>query len=182
MKLGRTFATVAALAVIPLVATANQQDQGATGDQDAPTRAQAGDKGKAAGPAQLMVQSEKPYGQHLVDSSGRTLYMFTPDRGQQDSTCYDACAEAWPPLLTDGDPRAAAPRVNEKQLGTIQRRDGSLQVTYGGLPLYYFVKDQRPGDIKGQDVHGFGGEWYLVSPAGDVIEATKQPRSQKQAP
>ena len=55
-------------------------------------------------------------------------------------------------------------------LGTVERRDGSLQVTYNGWPLYYFVKDGKPGDTIGQDMEGFGGEWYLVSPDGDHVE------------
>jgi predicted lipoprotein with Yx(FWY)xxD motif len=55
-------------------------------------------------------------------------------------------------------------------LGTIQRRDGSTQVTYGGHPLYYYSKDQGRGDVTGQDVTDERGEWYLVSPAGQAVE------------
>lgn len=54
-------------------------------------------------------------------------------------------------------------------VGTFERRDGARQVTYDGMPLHYFVKDQEPGDTAGQDVEGFGGEWYLVAPEGAKV-------------
>lgn len=122
--------------------------------------------------ARVEVAEQAPYGSYLVDSDGHALYLFTSDtQGEGSSTCYDACAEAWPPLLTTGDPAAAAPAVDASMLGTIERQDGSMQVTYNGWPLYYFQQDAGPGDVAGQDIHGFGGEWYLVSPQGQQIEA-----------
>lgn len=124
------------------------------------------------GAARVDVADQAPYGQYLVDGEGRALYLFTADtQGGGNSTCYDACAQAWPPLLTTGDPAAAAPSLDASMLDTIERRDGSMQVTYNGWPLYYFQQDAGPGDVAGQDVHGFGGEWYLVSPQGQQIEA-----------
>ena len=164
MTISRTFALTAILTAIPLVAVADQH-QG--GGEAAPAQ-------HATGLAALQVESETPYGRYLVDAEGRTLYMFTPDAGKKGSTCYGACAEAWPPLLTTGDPRAAAAGLEENLLGTVERRDGSLQVTYAGWPLYYFVKDKGPGQVTGQDVHSFGGGWYLLSPAGTVIKATRE--------
>ena len=59
--------------------------------------------------------------------------------------------------------------MNASLIGAIERRDGTLQVTYNGWPLYYFVKDQKPGDTTGQDIEGFGEEWYLLTPAGDTV-------------
>ncbi len=55
-------------------------------------------------------------------------------------------------------------------IGTFERDDGKMQVTYGGWPLYHFVRDKAPGDTNGQDVEGFGAEWYLVSPSGEEVE------------
>jgi predicted lipoprotein with Yx(FWY)xxD motif len=67
--------------------------------------------------------------------------------------------------VTDAQPKAGD-KVQSDLLGTIQRQDGSTQVTYNGWPLYYFSRDQGPGQTTGQDVHGFGGEWYLITPEG----------------
>lgn len=120
--------------------------------------------------AQLQVEQSDQYGAYLTDADGRALYLFTADQqGKGDakatSNCSDACATAWPPLLTDGQPKAGD-KVQSDLLGTIERQDGSTQVTYNGWPLYYFARDQGPGETAGQDVHGFGGEWYLVTPEG----------------
>ena len=122
---------------------------------------------QTAGKAELDVAEAQEYGPYIADKDGRALYMFEAD-SEGNSTCYDACAEAWPPLLTSDDP-AAGQQAQEDLLGTTERKDGAMQVTYNGWPLYYFVKDQNPGDTTGQDVEGFGAEWYLVSPQGEPI-------------
>ena len=122
--------------------------------------------------ARVGVAEQAPYGQYLVDGEGRALYLFTADtQGEGRSTCDEACAAAWPPLLTGGDPAAGAPSVDTTMLGTIGRQDGATQVTYNGWPLYYYREDTGAGMVTGQDVHGFGGEWYLVSPQGQQVEA-----------
>ena len=121
---------------------------------------------------QIAVRREAPYGEFLTDQQGRTLYLFTPDEDAEASTCYDACAAAWPPVLSEMQPQAAHPDVQGGELGTVRRADGTMQVTYNGWPLYYYVQDAAPGEIAGQDVHSFGGEWYLLSPDGDKIEET----------
>jgi predicted lipoprotein with Yx(FWY)xxD motif len=118
-----------------------------------------------AGMAKVQTDAE---GKFLTDGEGMSLYLFEAD-SENTSTCYDACAEAWPPLLVDGTPVTGG-EVDASKLGTTERTDGSMQVTYNGWPLYYFVKDQAPGDINGQDVEGFGAEWYLVSPTGEKFE------------
>lgn len=118
---------------------------------------------------EIGVASQAPYGPYLVDGQGRTLYIFTADQRGVSSACYDQCAQAWPPVLTEGDPEAVEDPVQQGMLGMIRRRDGSMQVTYGGWPLYYFERDTQPGQIEGQDVQGFGGEWYLMGPGGEVI-------------
>src|SRR5882672_168711 len=92
-----------------------------------------------------------------VDGSGSTLYLFEADKGTS-STCYDACATYWPPLLTNGAPIAGT-GVNASLLGTTKRTDGTTEVTYGGHPLYYVVTDHNPGDATGQGVVNFGAAW-----------------------
>jgi predicted lipoprotein with Yx(FWY)xxD motif len=103
-------------------------------------------------------------GSFLVDDKGMTLYLFTKDTPNT-TVCYDKCATAWPPLLTTGDP-VAGEGVDASLLGTTNRTDGTVQVTYNGWPLYYYEDDKAPGDVTGQDV---GGVWYVVSAAGDQI-------------
>ena len=107
-------------------------------------------------------------GANLTDATGRALYLFEKDAGGK-SACDGACAQGWPPLLTTGTPTAAA-GVNAALLGTVKRADGTVQVTYAGHPLYYFVQDTKPGDIKGEGVQAFGAGWDLISPAGKKIE------------
>jgi predicted lipoprotein with Yx(FWY)xxD motif len=106
-------------------------------------------------------------GQILVDGNGMTLYLFVADTGAT-STCYTSCAAIWPPVLTSGAPQAGA-GASATQLGTTTRTDGKVEVTYGGHPLYYFVQDKAAGDTTGQGINGFGGLWWVVSPAGAAI-------------
>lgn len=126
---------------------------------------------QSADVARIGVTVGSPYGSYLVDASGRPLYMFTSDTEQR-STCYGACARAWPPATTDGTPVAAADSLDAKRLGTIERPSGKLQVTYAGYPLYYYAHDDRGAQPTGQGIHTFGGTWYLLSPSGQAIEKT----------
>ncbi len=109
------------------------------------------------------------YGWYLVDASGRTLYMFKADNRYESSDCYGQCADVWPPMLVKGSTLAASSMINENMIGTIERRDGSMQVTYNGWPLYYYVEDQSEGKFTGQDVKGFGAEWYMMEPNGTIL-------------
>lgn len=120
--------------------------------------------------ATVATKTQEPYGAYLVDSEGMSLYLFKADMQGKKSTCYDACAKAWPPLLTEGEPQVDG-KADKALLDTIERKDGSTQVTYNGWPLYYYVKDKEPGDTKGQDVKGFGAEWYLLTPQGKAVHA-----------
>lgn len=107
-------------------------------------------------------------GRILVDNRGRTLYLFEKDKLGR-SHCSGACATYWPPLLTRARPIAGS-GVTQSLLGVTNRPDGTTQVTYGGHPLYRFVQDTRPGQTSGQDLHFFGGGWYVVSRNGKKVE------------
>ena len=109
-------------------------------------------------------------GRILVDSQGRTLYLFKADSGSQ-SACTGACAVAWPPLLAGGNPSPAG-GLNRSLISTIQRPGGAHQIAYNGHPLYRFVDDQQPGDVKGQGVTAFGAPWYAVTPAGSQVSGS----------
>jgi len=104
----------------------------------------------------------------IVNSEGLTLYDFHKDKGGK-SSCYGACATAWPPLLTEGEPKAEAGAM-ASQLGTTKRNDGTVQVTYNGWPLYTYAGDQAPGEANGNDIDQFGAEWYALQPNGEEPE------------
>lgn len=99
----------------------------------------------------MVKVGKTPPGNVLVGPNNRTLYAFTKDTTPGASACYDQCTQKWPPLLADAAPRAGA-GVNADLLGTIARTDGKLQVTYNGLPLYYWAGDKAPGDTNGQGI------------------------------
>lgn len=128
----------------------------------------AGGEGTQQASGVQVAAASSPVGEILTDGSGRTLYMFTQDSPGK-SVCYDTCAEKWPPLTAKAKPEAGS-GVDASMLGTIERKNGDMQVTYADMPLYYWVKDEAAGDITGQ---GVGGVWYVVSPSGEPIK--KQP-------
>ncbi len=106
-------------------------------------------------------------GQILVDSHGRTLYLWAHDKHHK-STCYGYCAAYWPALTTKGKPRAIG-GARKALLGTTLRRDGRMQVTYHGHPLYRFSGDTKAGDTSGEGLTDFGGRWDPVSAAGLAV-------------
>jgi predicted lipoprotein with Yx(FWY)xxD motif len=130
-----------------------------------------------AGPATLQVSQTAQLGQFLVDAKGMTLYLYTKD-APNTSNCYDQCAIVWPPLLTNGA-AVSGSGVDSSLLGTTTRKDGSVQVTYKGWPLYYWFQDKAPGDTKGQWV---GNVWFVISPKGETITAGKPAAAATPAP
>jgi predicted lipoprotein with Yx(FWY)xxD motif len=117
------------------------------------------------GAATIATGDAGEYGTVLTDGDGMTLYVFLDD-ADGESTCYDTCADTWPPVLADSDPVADVD-VDEALLGTTQREDGAEQVTYGGQPLYRYQGDSAPGDVNG---FGSGGAWYPVAADGTPID------------
>ena len=132
-----------------------------TGEGEAEGGAAAG----ATAPAVVKVISTPKLGKVIVDAEGMTMYDFHKDKGTT-SACYGACAEAWPPLLTKGAPKASG-GAEASLLGVTKRKDGTEQVTYNGHPLYGFVEDQKSGDTTGNDVKSFGASWYALEPDGE---------------
>jgi predicted lipoprotein with Yx(FWY)xxD motif len=150
------------------------------GNANAPADAQPGDtNGQGIGGVWFIVKAETRFvggdavevafrnapelGRILTANGGFTLYRFLRDQGSE-SVCYDACAASWPPLLVGKDVQPTAGRGVDGELGVTVRRDGSRQVTYNGLPLYFFAgnanapADAQPGDANGQ---GIGGVWFV---------------------
>lgn len=124
--------------------------------------------GQSGGAGAVSAAKVGDLGTILVDSEGRTLYDFHKDKGSK-SACYEACAGAWPPLLTEGSPKAEG-GAQAGMLGTTKRKDGTVQVTYNGWPLYTYVGDRKPGEANGNDIDQFGAEWYALQPNGQEPE------------
>jgi predicted lipoprotein with Yx(FWY)xxD motif len=106
-------------------------------------------------------------GSILVDSQGRTLYLWQADTGTK-STCTGACASAWPPLVTTRKPTAGS-GLTSSLLGTTKRTNGTAQVTYNSHPLYLFAGDTASHQTNGQGSNGFGAPWYVLSPQGNPL-------------
>jgi predicted lipoprotein with Yx(FWY)xxD motif len=121
--------------------------------------------GAESGAAVVSLGSVKKLGMVLVDSNGMTLYDFHKDKGTT-SSCYGPCAEGWPPMLTEGEPTVGN-GASASKLGTTERKDGTMQVTYAGHPLYTFVEDKKPGEANGNDISAFGGQWYALKGSGE---------------
>jgi predicted lipoprotein with Yx(FWY)xxD motif len=123
------------------------------------TGAKKGDAGKGT----TVTVRGSEFGPMLFGSNRRAIYIF--ERDSRDRTaCYGECAEAWPPVVTRGKPRAAK-GVKSSVLGTIERRGGESQVTYAGQPLYYYAHE-RPGEVRCHNVNLNGGFWWVVGPDG----------------
>jgi predicted lipoprotein with Yx(FWY)xxD motif len=116
--------------------------------------------------ATVIVRSSS-FGRVLFDGRGFVLYGFTRD-ARTKSRCSGACAKAWPPYIVKRRPRAGA-GVAAARLGTVRRSNGSLQATYAGHPLYYYIGDRKPGQILCQNVTEFGGIWRVVRPSGRLV-------------
>jgi predicted lipoprotein with Yx(FWY)xxD motif len=118
-------------------------------------------------------------GRIIVDSHGKTLYMWAHDKAGK-STCYGKCAAYWPPLTTAGKPIAQS-GARSALLGTTRRADGRMQVTYNRHPLYYFAGDKKAGQTAGEGLTGFGGRWDPLSAAGNPVRKGGSPGYGNQA-
>lgn len=121
--------------------------------------------GAESGAGVVSLGNAQKIGMVLVDANGMTLYDFHKDKGTT-SSCYGPCAEGWPPMLTEGEPTVGN-GASASKLGTTERKDGTMQVTYAGHPLYTFVEDKKPGEANGNDVSAFGAQWYALKGSGE---------------
>lgn len=164
-----TFVTRSALLLVGLSAVAliaagcgddDQSDASAT--RSIATAMNSEGIGSAAG-TEIVVQNSE-FGQIVMDSKKQAIYIFEND-SEGKSECYGECAEAWPPVPASGEP-VAGKGVNEALLGTAKRRDGELQVTYGGKPLYYYAHED-PGEVLCHNVDLNGGLWWVIGSNGE---------------
>ncbi len=112
-------------------------------------------------------------GMILVNSQGRTLYLFAKDRGGV-SSCTSRCVQYWPPLVSQAKP-TAGPGVKASLVGRTKRADGTMQVTYNKHPLYTFALDKKAGQTNGEDQLAFGARWYAVSGKGTAVVKASPP-------
>lgn len=125
----------------------------------------------AASPVGVLgVDTVSAGGEYLTDAGGRALYTLE-DEDDPDA-CVDACAAAWPPYTRTATDELAPTLANvglqPELLGSVERPDGTSQVTYDGHPLYFYAQDRAPGETRGHDVTDQWGEWYLVQPSGEL--------------
>jgi predicted lipoprotein with Yx(FWY)xxD motif len=168
--MARTRAAMAG-AVLLLLAACGGGEEGGTAAEPTPAESAPVEMSPTTGePAggeseggEVMVSSTS-LGDVLTDGKGMTLYMFDPDK-QGESTCYDQCATAWPPLVV-GTEATAGDGVDGSLLGTTTRTDGTTQVTYNKWPLYYWQNDKAPGDVTGQAVNDV---WWVVGADGEPV-------------
>jgi predicted lipoprotein with Yx(FWY)xxD motif len=147
----RLLAVLAAIAVAVVVIVVVSDDKSSGGQRH------------PASPAASVRVAKTHLGSILVDDAGRTLYLYTRDKGAT-SACHGVCAKVWPPALVRGAP-VAGPGVARAKL-SVTGRAGSTQLVYAGHPLYRALGDTRPGQTNGE---GLFGVWYVLSPSGRAI-------------
>jgi predicted lipoprotein with Yx(FWY)xxD motif len=146
-------------------ATSGATDQ----DTDEPTPTMTGEPSTSKPPEPMdhgarIVGADSDFGTMLFDRTGQAIYLFDVETTSKPG-CYGACADAWPPVLTEGEP-VAADGVEDSLLGTTERTDGTIQVTYNEHPLYFYAHEGKH-EVKCHDVFMNGGNWYVVKLDGN---------------
>ena len=145
----------------------------ATGASVKPSAATATQAAATSAPSLVISTYKTPEDGTLVSgANNRTLYVLTADEKSTSaheklSTCYGACAVVWPPVLASGTPTVAG-KANASLLSLITRRDGTKQVTYNGLPLYYYAADTKAGQATGNHLKDGFGLWVGVLASGKL--------------
>jgi predicted lipoprotein with Yx(FWY)xxD motif len=164
-------AALAALLAIALAACGGYSYPGGNDQQPKPEQPQQGPAAPAQPDAAIVKVANSDLGSILSDAGGRTLYAFTKDgKGTGRSACEGQCIATWPALTASGTPLAGG-GVDATLLATIQRNDGTAQVSYNGWPLYFYGGDVKPGQAQGQ---GINGVWFVVSPQGKLIRGAAE--------
>ena len=161
---------LAMLAVAALLAACGEDDSDGNGAAASTTEAKPTKASKprpaAAKKGRTVKLVGSQFGRILGDAKGQAFYYFAKEKTKK-SACYGACAVAWPPVLTKAKPRAGK-GAKPGLLGTTRRRDGKLQVTYAGHPVYYY-KDDAPGKVLCHNVSEFGGLWLVARANGKPV-------------
>ena len=159
-----------AIGAIALTGCGGSSATGATAKPSAATVTQSAAK---SAPSLVIATYKTPEDGTLISgASNRTLYVFKADEKSTSaheklSTCYGGCAAVWPPVLTSGTPTVAG-KANASLIGLTTRRDGTKQVTYNGLPLYYYAADTKAGQATGNHLKDGFGLWVGVLASGKL--------------
>lgn len=117
--------------------------------------------------ATLMLRTNPDWGEFLATADGMSVYLYVQDEGGTSSACVEACEGTWPPVLVEpGANITVVDGLDTKTVGTLERVDGTLQLTYGGWPLYHNARDRQPGDVRGQ---ALGGQFFLLTAVGAAL-------------
>ena len=143
-------------------AAAPQPDRAAEATPDRPAKP---DRREPEGEGTEIVLAGSEFGDMLYDARKQAIYVFELD-GEDETNCHGECAEAWPPVYTDGEP-VAGEGVDPALLGTIER-EGRRQVTYAGRPLYFYAHEE-PGEVRCHNVNLNGGLWWVVGADGEPL-------------
>jgi predicted lipoprotein with Yx(FWY)xxD motif len=172
-KMGQLRIAAALVTAVTLAACAADRAPAASEETDSATSSSAEPSSSAPSSSPSPSPSAEPgvgittgpsdFGPMLFDERGQAIYLFDRETTAEPA-CYGECADAWPPVLTTGEPQGAGD-VRTDLLGTTPRDDGSLQVTYAGHPLYFYAHE-GPGQVLCHDVTEFAGVWLVVTPAG----------------
>jgi predicted lipoprotein with Yx(FWY)xxD motif len=180
MNITRTCTALSVISLVAIAACGADDDTTSESPADAPAAAAAttaapgglydysygGDAERtepAATSGVALATAESSLGAMLVDAGGLTLYAFTEDTAGE-PTCLDACADAWPPALVEGEPTVEG--VDASLVTTVEHPAGGTQLVVDGHPLYTFSGDAAPGDVNG---HGSGDVWFVVAPDGTLL-------------
>lgn len=128
-----------------------------------PDESRLGAKNENAPKGTVITSGDSEFGTMLFNNEKQAIYIWELEESPE-AECYGNCAEAWPPVLTDGAPIASG-SVNGELLGTTKRTDGSTQVTYNGHPLYYYAHE-KAGEVKCHNISTHGGLWWVIQPSG----------------
>lgn len=172
MRSMRWTTATTALAAALLLSGCGAGEDAATAAPEAASGTSSSGTSSAPAPAEdALATGDSDLGEIVVDADGRTVYVFAEDEpGTGTSACTGACAATWPAVPAEGDAPTSAGVDGE--LGTIEREDGSLQVTLDGRPLYLFAGDGAPGDVTGQ---GVDGTWFVLGSDGGTITEGGEP-------
>jgi predicted lipoprotein with Yx(FWY)xxD motif len=155
-------ASVLLMAGLLALAGCGDKDESGGSTNDSATTTTA-DAAPGAAKGTTITVGDSDFGTMLFGLGNQAIYIFENDP-KGETVCYDECAEAWPPVFTDGKPEAAD-GVKASLLGTVKRRDDRLQVTYAGKPLYFYAHE-GPGEVRCHNVNLNGGFWWVIGPDG----------------
>jgi predicted lipoprotein with Yx(FWY)xxD motif len=153
--------SIPTIAVSLLIAACGSSSSSNTTSSAASTQPAAQTSTEASS-AVVKSASNSTLGTVLVNGQGLTLYHLSGEQSGKFICTSSACTSVWHPLtVASGN----TPSGEVGSLGTVKRPDGTLQVTYKGMPLYTFVQDQQAGEAKGQGIKDVG-TWSVITVSG----------------